>query len=182
MSLCWWLIGSSLGRDPFWDCGMNFSARRRHAGPNVNPYHCAYTTPPIHTCNATLNPIVTSSCSLPLLRTVHSAVVIKKMSSLLGPLSAPPFRFAAAASPAVSDVGSARPEAVGVTFVVGRLSPPSWKGGGASESWQRDCSHATHTHVCAFAYICITIDGAARVTHIVPSRVGRSSGTSAFII
>lgn len=73
LSLCRWLIGSSLGRDPFRDCGMNFSARRRHAGPNVNPYHCAYTAechpfhpslPPfssstIHTCNATSNPIVT---------------------------------------------------------------------------------------------------------------------------
>lgn len=65
---------------------------------------------------------------------MQSAVVIMKMSSLFGPLSAP-FRFTAAASPAVFDVGSVRPEAVGVTFVVGRLfSAEMGKGGGAYES------------------------------------------------
>lgn len=56
------------------------------------------------------------------------------MSSLLGQLSATPFRFAAA-SAVVSDVDSARPEAVGVTFVVGRLFlRRAGEEGGASES------------------------------------------------
>lgn len=84
----WWLIGSSLGRDPFRDCRMNFPARRRHTGPNVNPYHCAYTAgcppppppslPPsaIHTCNVTLNSIVTHRAAATPSAPAQSAVAI----------------------------------------------------------------------------------------------------------
>lgn len=156
LSLCRWLIGSSL-RDPFRDCGMNFSARRRHAGPNVNPYHCAYTVspPPSLTFHPPLSTLATQHHIL-LWHTeqqpVQSAVVIVDEQSPWTTKCDPLQNCSGKRGGLWRRQRDAGPEAVGVTFVVGRLSPPSRRGGGASEYWQRRGSDATHTHARTLAH------------------------------